>query len=72
MCNLHRLVTASSRAVLLLAATLHYGYELQEVELVFEERRALVRGKWRVYLVKAGMPAEETEHYAKTLGQDFD
>nr|WP_294865900.1 type II toxin-antitoxin system HipA family toxin [uncultured Pseudogulbenkiania sp.] len=67
-----RLVSASSRADLLLAATLHYGYERHEAESVLEEMQGLVRGTWREYLISAGMPAEETDRYAKTLGLDFD
>lgn len=66
-----RLVSAANRSDLLLAATLHYGYEPHEAEAYFEEARALVRGTWRRCLLSAGMPQDETDRYSETLGRDF-
>lgn len=66
-----RLVSAASRADLVLAASTHYGYQQEEAERYFEEARALVRGTWRQALIEAGMPADETERYRGTLGADF-
>lgn len=66
-----RLVSAAGREDLLLAAVLHFGYEMDEARQYLDNASHTVRGRWRSVLLQAGMPADELPRYAEILGKDL-
>lgn len=62
-----RLVWAATRADLIMAAELHYGYSHDEALAYLQSTHDAVQSEWRTALADEGIPAAEIERYRGTF-----